>query len=191
MAQNSTQDCKPEEVWAAAPLSGAGCTGLHGGWVSTAPDGSLLESAVAVWDWPGTSHPLAAPKRVQSAKRGLFLALPTDPLALPNPQGPMHGVPRWAAGAAAVELRSGSWFRAGGPWSRSPSDLQPPACSHSGLSSECAHYSSPGAAAGPAVSAGWRRSEAGCCQIQLFDLMFQGQVLSGKFSPPPPTPLEK
>ena len=107
----------------------------------------------------------------------------TDVLATPV-------LPRWQPEA---ELRSGSPGPRGPPGC-SLLTCRPPACTGSsppGLALNEFILPGPASQAWPPVSSGWRCSEAGRCQLQLFGLMFQGQVLSGKLSPPPLAPLEK
>ena len=144
---------------------------------------------------PCNFHPLGLPSCVNSTEPRLFLSIGTDRWCARICGVRSVGFPAGRPWSTATELRSGSWFRPGGPWCRCPSDLRAPRV-HS-LSSPWARlglsslFPAPTRRAGPPVSPGWRCSEAGHCQVQLFDLMFQGQVLSGKLSPSQPSSLRK
>lgn len=144
---------------------------------------------------PCNFHPLGLPSCVNSTEPCLFLSIRTDCWCACICGVRSVGFPAGRPWSTATEMRSGSRFRPGGPWCRCPSDLWAPRV-HS-LSSPWARlgmsslFPALTRRAGPPVSPGWLCSEAGHCQVQLFDLMFQGQVLSGKLSLSQPSSLRK
>ena len=118
------------------------------------------------------------------------------PLTLPPLWGQIYGLPRWGALVRGYRTEvSLSVQTRGVPGAAVPLICGAP-CVHS-LSSPWAWlgmsslFPALTRHAGPPVSPGWRCSEAGHCQVQLFDLMFQSQVLSRKLSPSQASSLRK